>query len=101
RLLQDEGEALPVALAAEAKADLWQKLATIRRFETYRLIAVTQEVLAGQPDIGADALAAHVLPVVVEQKIDGRYLGLSAHLSVDACAINEPMVLDLKFGPRQ
>ncbi|MGH2366231.1 MAG: type I-A CRISPR-associated protein Cas4/Csa1 [Chloroflexota bacterium] len=78
-----------------------EKVAILERFESHRLVAIVEEVLSQQPRIGPDALAAHALPVIVEQKIDGRFLGLSAHLSVDAYCIHPPMVLDLKFGPRE
>jgi len=77
------------------------KATIIRRFETYRLLAATQEALARQPEIGSDALAAQVLPVTVEQRVDGGYLGLSPHLAIDAMLVHGPMVLDLKFGPRE
>ncbi|HUZ78135.1 MAG TPA: type I-A CRISPR-associated protein Cas4/Csa1 [Chloroflexota bacterium] len=101
RLLDaDDLDVLPGAMFA-ADAGLAGKMEVIRRFETYRLLAGIQEALARQPDIGADALAGTVLPVVVEQRVDGRYLGLSAHLAIDAMLIHGPMVLDLKFGPRE
>lgn len=101
RLLDaDDLEVLPGG-AFPADIALTGKLDVIRRFETYRLLAATQEALSRQPDIGPDALAATVLPVVVEQRLDGSYLGLSAHLAVDALLIHGPMVLDLKFGVRE
>lgn len=81
--------------ALKAKLDiLWD-------FEYHRIIARVQEVLTRQPYIGADALAMLALPVVVEQKLDGRFLGLSAHLSADAFVFSEPMMLDIKFGERR
>ncbi len=95
RLLTDEALPVPADAALAAKAE------AIRQFETYRLLAAVQDRLARQPDIGSDALAAAVLPVVVEQRLDGSFLGLSAHLSVDAMLIHGPIVMDLKFGPRQ
>lgn len=42
-----------------------------------------------------------VYDFVVEQKINGTFLGLSAHLSVDACLLAEQIVLELKFGERK
>ncbi len=89
-------------LALPGTADaLGRKLQALRRFETNRLIACVQDILARQPGIGADALAAQALPVVVEQRVDGRFLGLSPHLSIDAVALAGPMVIDLKFGRRE
>jgi len=60
-----------------------------------------QETLAKQPYIGEDSLAAQVVPYVLEQKLDGTFLGLSPNLSSDAFVFSEPMLMDLKFGPRE
>ncbi len=70
---------------------LWQ-------FEARRVSARIEEVLSRHPHIGVDALVALAIPVVLEQKLDGRCLGLSAHLSVDGLTMGEPLVVDLKFG---
>lgn len=67
-------------------------------FENVRVAARIQDMLVRQPYIGDDSLAALAIPVVVEQKLDGSFLGLSANLSADAFTFSEPMVLDLKFG---
>ncbi|GEM_PF-109894 len=94
----------PIVLPEPAQtlsAEVAAKMQTMRRFETYRLLAATQGTLARQPDIGRDALAGQVLPVVVEQRVDGQFLGLSPHLAVDALFIHGPIVMDLKFGLRQ
>jgi len=85
---------------AEREA-LEDKLDNLWDFEYHRIVARVQDVLARQPHVGADALAALALPVVVEQKLDGGFLGLSAHLSADAFVFSEPMMLDIKFGERQ
>lgn len=101
RLLDtDDTGVLPTGMF-DADRGLAGKMDVIRRFETYRLLAATQDTLARQPDIGPDALAGTVLPLVVEQRVDGGYLGLSAHLAIDAMLIHGPMVLDLKFGRRE
>lgn len=70
---------------------LWQ-------FEARRVSARIEEVLSRHPHIGVDALVSLAIPVVLEQKLDGRCLGLSAHLSVDGLIMGEPLVVDLKFG---
>ncbi|MDA8228980.1 MAG: type I-A CRISPR-associated protein Cas4/Csa1 [Desulfitobacterium hafniense] len=77
---------------------LERKVRIITDFEINRIISRLLEVLTKQPHIGKDSLAALTVPVVVEQKLDGRFLGLSPNLSSDAFTYNEPMVLDLKFG---
>jgi len=82
--------------------DLWEeahsKARLIWEFESSRIVARIQEYLAKQPYIGEDSLVALAIPVVVEQKLDGSFLGLSHNLSADAFTFSEPMVLDLKFG---
>lgn len=60
-----------------------------------------RETLARQPYIGEDSLAAQVVPYVLEQKLNGTFLGLSPNLSSDAFVFSEPMIMDLKFGPRE
>ncbi len=89
--------ALPQSAGQEVQAHA-QVLAA---FERRRIVGRVEDILARQPHIGPDALAAWALPVVVEQRLDGRFLGLSAHLSADAFAFGEPMIADLKFGPRE
>jgi CRISPR-associated protein Csa1 len=77
---------------------LCEKAESLWHFEQRRILVRVEEVLASQPRIGIDALAALALPVVVEQKLDGKFLGLSAHLSADAVGLAEPMMVDIKFG---
>ena len=96
----------PTGLGAETltlpeREALEDKLDTLWDFEYHRIIARVQDVLTRQPHVRADALAALALPVVVEQRLDGRFLGLSAHLSADAFVFSEPMMLDIKFGKRR
>lgn len=93
-------DAASVIVNDDSGPDLIEKMRMIRRFETNRLVAAVQEAIARQPDAGPDALVAQVLPVVVEQRIDGRFLGLSRHLAIDAFTFCQPMVVDLKFGAR-
>lgn len=85
-------------LQEEEFNDLAKKAETLAAFENARLTARIQEILVKQPYIGEDSLAALAVPVVVEQKLDGSFLGLSTNLSADAFTFSEPMVLDLKFG---
>jgi CRISPR-associated protein Csa1 len=78
-----------------------EKIDALWCFEVHRIVARVGDVLARQPHIGPDSLVALALPVVVEQKLDGSFLGLSSHLSSDAFLFSEPMILDLKFGERR
>lgn len=78
-----------------------QKAAALAEFEYHRIVARVAEVLARQPRVSPSGLVALALPVTVELPLDGRFLGLSSHLSADAVSLFEPMVVDLKFGPRR
>lgn len=82
----------------EVLADLEEKVNLITEFEKSRVISRIQEILMKYPYIGEDSLVNLALPVIVEQKIDGSFLGLSANLSTDAFIFFEPMIIDLKFG---
>ncbi len=82
----------------EEFVELKKKAVTLAAFENARVAARVQEILVKQPYIAEDSLAALAIPVVVEQKLDGTFFGLSANLSADAYTFSEPMVLDLKFG---
>jgi CRISPR-associated protein Csa1 len=86
------------ALLADEAETLRTQMHVLWRFEQRRIVARVEESLAHQPMIGMDGLAALALPVVVEQRLDGTFLGLSAHLAADAFTFAEPMVLDVKFG---
>lgn len=87
----------PAGGTAEAAANgalLW-------RYEARRIAARAAETLARLPRASTDALAAAIVPVTVEQQLDGSFLGLSHGLRVDAVHFSEPMVADLKFGRRE
>ena len=71
------------------------------RFEVERIWSQVQEVLLHQPYVQEDSLVALAIPVVVEQKLNGSFLGLSSMLSTDALTYSEPVVVDLKFGPQR
>ncbi|MCK8826427.1 type I-A CRISPR-associated protein Cas4/Csa1 [Natroniella acetigena] len=77
---------------------LKEKVELIWEFEYNRLVFRLQDLLAKQPYIGVDSLASLTIPITVEQKLDGSFLGLSQYLSADAFNFSEPMILDLKFG---
>jgi CRISPR-associated protein Csa1 len=88
-------------LADEPRRVLAMQAEMLAGFERRQIVGRVEDILARQPHIGTDALVAWALPVVVDQRLDGRFLGLSSHLSADAFAFGEPMIADLKFGPRR
>ncbi len=77
------------------------RMEALWEYEYHSIYNRIQNVLAAQPHIGPDALVALALPVTVEQRLNGSFLGLSTHLSVDAFVFSEPMVIDIKFGKKQ
>ena len=81
--------------------ELGQTMEVVRGFEARRIAERVASVLARQPHAGPDAIAALALPVSVELKLDGTFLGLSPHLSADAVLFAGSAVADLKFGPRE
>lgn len=91
----------PGHISEEDWDDIKRKANILAQYEASRIQARLQDVLVKQPYIGVDSLVAQVLPVVVEQKLDGSFLGLSQNLSSDAFTFSEPMILDLKFGEPQ
>ncbi len=80
---------------------VFQRAQDLLQFEVGRIWARIQEVLIKQPYVAEDSLAATAVPVVVEQKLNGSLLGLSEMLSTDALTYAEPIVVDLKFGPKR
>jgi len=82
----------------EIRESLTEKVAILWDFEYHRVVARVQEVLATQPYASPDSIVALAVPVAVEQRLDGRFLGLSSHLAADAFALSEPMMMDIKFG---
>ncbi|MBO8127650.1 MAG: type I-A CRISPR-associated protein Cas4/Csa1 [Peptococcaceae bacterium] len=85
-------------LAEDDVNDLKEKVQIVTDFETSRIVSRIQEILIKQPYIGEDSLVNLAVPVVVEQRLDGSFLGLSSNLSTDAFTFCEPMIMDLKFG---
>lgn len=96
-----DGEETAVAVSPAEQDQLSAKVRAVRRFEVRRLVERVEGVLARQPHVLPDSLALLALPVGVETKLDGRFLGLSEHLAADAISLLDLGVLDLKFGPRE
>ncbi|MDM7911886.1 MAG: type I-A CRISPR-associated protein Cas4/Csa1 [Methanotrichaceae archaeon] len=87
--------------ANSVEAETREKVNQLWDFEHRRIMARVQDILARQPHVGVDSLVALALPVTVEHRLDGSFLGLSQHLSADAFMLSEPMMLDVKFGKRE
>ena len=86
--------------AAMGGDDLRRVMIGMRRIWSYatnQIVASVDRILAMQPYIGIDALVHGAIPFVTECRLDGRHLGLSGSLSVDAFAL-ESIILDLKTG---
>ena len=76
---------------------LMMKARSLWMYEVSQITANIDKVLAKHPYISLDALVHTAIPVIVEQRLDGRFLGLSSNLSADALGF-APVVLDLKTG---
>lgn len=87
-------------VGAEAEA-LSGMVASLWTYEYHRIVGRVQEVLARQPRVGTDSLAAAALPVTVAQRADGTLVGLTGQLTADAVATFGPVVLRVKFGRRE
>jgi len=86
------------SLEKQDLAKIEKEIRIIWDFEHRSITSRLQETLAKQPYISEDSLAYLALPLVLEQRLDGSFLGLSHHLSTDAFVFMEPMILDVKFG---
>jgi len=94
-------EELSGELDHQQVAELRKKAEGIWRYEYRRIVHRVQEAINTHPYIGPDAITTLALPVMVEQRLDGTFLGLSKHLSADAFVTSEAMIIDIKFGPRE
>ncbi len=81
--------------------ELRAKLEAVRAYEGRRIVERVQAALAAQPQVGPDGLVALALPVSLELRLNGMYLGLSPHLAADGVLFMEGVVADVKFGPRE
>ncbi len=79
------------------KQELEDKIKTIWDFESKRICFRIQEILAKHPDIEEDSLVAQAIPVTVEHRLDGSFIGLNNYLSVDAFSFTESMLFEVKY----
>lgn len=85
----------------EEETDIKNKVKILWNYEYNSAVSRIQNVLSRQPYINEDSLVSQAFPVVVEQKLNGSFLGLSPYLSADAFTMTEPMIVDLKFGDKK
>lgn len=90
-----------ITLDKKQKHSLEDEACIVAKFENQRVISRIHDILVKQPYINEDSLVNLALPVVAEQKVDGSFLGMSSHLSLDAYTFSEPMILDLKFAEKK
>ena len=93
--------ALPEDLPESQAALVRDRVQKICDFEVPRITTRISEALAKQPYSGRDSLVAQALPVVCEQKLDGRFLGLSSLLSCDSAFLGGAVIYDVKFGQKR
>ncbi len=68
-------------------------------FERTRIAYRIDDIRSRYPYCEADSFVFLVLPVVVEQRLNGTFLGLSHNLAVDGYIFTQGMVADIKFDP--
>jgi len=79
------------------KETLFSRSVNLWLYEVNQISAAVDAVLARHPHVSLDSLVNLAIPIVVEQRLDGRFLGLSGDLSADALSF-APVILDLKTG---
>jgi CRISPR-associated protein Csa1 len=78
-----------------------RKAKLLWEFEVTRIAYRVDDIRSRYPYCEADAFVFLVLPVVVEQRLNGAFLGLSHNLAVDGYMVAQGMVMDLKFDPQE
>lgn len=76
-----------------------EKARLLWNFERKRITFRIDDIRSRYPFCEADAFVFLVVPVVVEQRLNGMFLGLSQNLAVDGYIFSEGMVVDIKFDP--
>lgn len=78
-----------------------EKAKLLLEFESTRIAYRIDDIRSRYPYCETDAFVFLVLPVVVEQRLNGSFLGLSKNLAVDGFMVSQGMVADLKFDPQK
>ncbi|MDI9560486.1 MAG: type I-A CRISPR-associated protein Cas4/Csa1 [Pseudomonadota bacterium] len=91
-----EGKKTGVPALSEA---MLYKGKLIWEFEKTRIAYRIDDIRSRYPYCESDAFVFLVLPVIVEQRLNGQFLGLSKNLAVDGYIFSQGMVVDLKFDP--
>lgn len=89
----EDGDILAARTVNRAKL-LWE-------FEKTRIAYRIDDIRSRYPYCEADSFVFLVLPVVVEQRLNGTFLGLSQNLAVDGYIFSQGMVADIKFDPSE
>lgn len=79
--------------------EMVEKARLLWEFEKTRIAYRIDDIRSRYPFCETDAFVFLVMPVVVEQRLDGIFLGLSQNLAVDGYIFSQGMVVDLKFDP--
>lgn len=88
-----DGDILTTRMVNRARL-LWE-------FEKTRIAYRIDDIRSRYPYCEADSFVFLVLPVVVEQRLNGTFLGLSQNLAVDGYIFSQGMVADIKFDPSE
>ncbi len=89
------------ALTPEGRRHLEVEMAALHAFEMRRVMERVEVALARFPWLGCDGLALLALPVSVDVRLDGRFLGLSEQVCIDALSLPEAQVQHLRFDAKE
>ncbi len=80
-------------------SEMIKRASLVWDFERTRIAFRIDDIHSRYPYCEADSFVFLVIPVVVEQRLNGTFLGLSQNLAVDGYIFSQGMVADLKFDP--
>lgn len=100
-IIEAEEQLAQVECSAQTIRDVGENLRKLWSFEVSRIVSSIYAYLGKYKYLSDDSLINHALPFVVEHKLDGRYLGLSSNLSVDAINMGGMLICDLKTGQKK
>ncbi len=92
---------VPAQFLDEEKAEIQEYVSRLWNFEVNRICSRVDEYLGKYYHLNEDSLVNHAMPIVLEHKMDGRYLGLSGNLSADAVNFAGVLICDLKTGAKR
>jgi len=92
---------IELAQFSDEKAEIQEHVSKLWNFEVNRVCSRVDEYLGKYYHLNEDSLINHSIPIVLEHKMDGRYLGLSGNLSADAINFAGVLICDLKTGAKR